>query len=209
MVWWPLSSTTDSIEVLSEPQFLGETGPRTIFTIEVKSARNIQRYSAIKNENELLLLPGTAFKVKSVLLQGELTMVQMEEDTSAPTLIDSGKDDYQVMSPESFYDLLGDAKISSEYATIAEDDDSIYALGGDGVADEDICSDADSDVDYESYDNAAVPSMVPMEHASLMAAPTLKVEGAGGGYMSYSSSDKEDWQVILAGTLKKKARGKR
>lgn len=108
MVWWPLSSTTDNIEVLSEPEFLGETGERTIFTIEAKSARKIQNYSAIKKENEVLLLPGTPFKVKSILQQGDLTMVHLEEDTTVPPMIDSGGDDYEMMSPELFYDLVAD-----------------------------------------------------------------------------------------------------
>lgn len=124
VVWWPLSSTTDNIEVLSEPYFLGDTGERTIFTIETKSARKIKNYSAIKKENELLLLPGTTFKVKSVLPQGELTMIHLEEDATAPPMIDSGGDDYEEMSPGQFYDLLADAEASHDYATVVESNDS-------------------------------------------------------------------------------------
>ena len=122
VVWWSLTSTTNNMAVLSEPQFLGETGKRTIFAIEVKSARNIQKYSAIKKENELLLLPGTPFNVKAVLPQGDLTMIQLEEDTSAPPMVDSGEDALKECAPKSFYALVADAETApdSEYATPAE-----------------------------------------------------------------------------------------
>lgn len=122
VIWWSLISTTNNMAVLSEPQFLGEAGQRTIFAIEVKSARNIQKYSAIKKENELLLLPGTPFNVKAVLPQGDLTMIQLEEDTSAPPMIDSGEDAFKECTPKSFYSLVADAETApdSEYATPAE-----------------------------------------------------------------------------------------
>jgi hypothetical protein len=49
---------------------------------------NIRRYSAIGNEDERLILPGTAFHVKSHLaLGGGLTMIQLEEDRECPPLI--------------------------------------------------------------------------------------------------------------------------
>eukprot|EP00729_Bicosta_minor_P024848 gene24848-30236_t len=104
VVWWALSSTTKTMKVLKD--FLGESGKRTIFIVEVKSARDIMKYSWKTTEDELILLPGTVFKVTSVLPQGDLTMVNMEEDLTAPDMIDSGEDDYQMCDPESFYAVL-------------------------------------------------------------------------------------------------------
>ena len=49
---------------------------------------NIRRYSAIGNEDERLILSGTAFRVKSNLALGNgLTMIQLEEDVGCPALI--------------------------------------------------------------------------------------------------------------------------
>ena len=78
VVWWALSSTTKTMKVLKD--FLGESGKRTIFIVEVKSARDIMKYSWKTTEDEVILLPGTVFKVTSVLPQGDLTMVNMEEE---------------------------------------------------------------------------------------------------------------------------------
>lgn len=104
VVWWAVSSTTKTMKVLKD--FLGESGKRTIFIVEVKSARDIMKYSWKTTEDELILLPGTVFKVTSVLPQGDLTMINMEEDLTAPDMIDSGEDDYQMCDPESFYAVL-------------------------------------------------------------------------------------------------------
>lgn len=104
VVWWSVSSTTKTMKVLKD--FLGESGKRTIFIVEVKSARDIMKYSWKTTEDELILLPGTVFKVTSVLPQGDLTMVNLEEDLTAPDMIDSGEDDYQMCDPESFYAVL-------------------------------------------------------------------------------------------------------
>ena len=68
--------------------FLGQVGDRTLFSIKVHRCVNIRRYSAIGREDERLILPGTAFHVKSHLaLGGGLTMIQLEEDRECPPLI--------------------------------------------------------------------------------------------------------------------------
>jgi hypothetical protein len=126
VVWWPFSSSTqDKDMLLKGGQFLGTTGKRTLFIINPATARNIQDFSAIKKEAERLILPGTPFRVMGVKPEGNLTTVYLEEDTKAPVdLIASGDDNYAMMEPEGFYDLLGDSL--AIYAVAFEDDD-LYA----------------------------------------------------------------------------------
>lgn len=113
VVWWPFSSSSISQGVLSDPQFLGTSGKRTLFTIKVSTARDIRAYSWKAKENELLILPGTPFKVGSVEITGDLTTIELEEDVDAPDMIDSGDDTYEMVdfkdAQEGFYDLVGDA----------------------------------------------------------------------------------------------------
>ena len=88
LVWWAFSSATSTAAVLSNDAFLGQVGARTLFSIKVHRCVNIRRYSAIGHEDERLILPGTAFNVKSQLdLGGGLTMIQLEEDREFPPLI--------------------------------------------------------------------------------------------------------------------------
>ena len=67
--------------MLSNPQFCGATGKRTIFAITLTQgqAREITRYSMIGAEDEVLLPPGCRFKVESVLEQEDLTIIQLTE----------------------------------------------------------------------------------------------------------------------------------
>jgi hypothetical protein len=126
VVWWPFSSSTrDKEMLLKDGQFLGTSGKRTLFIINPDTARNIQDFSAIKKEAERLILPGTPFRVMGVKPEGNLTTVYLEEDTKAPVdLIASGDDNYAMVEPEGFYDLLGDSP--TVYAAAFEDDD-LYA----------------------------------------------------------------------------------
>eukprot|EP01049_Picozoa_sp_SAG25_P015450 SAG25_NODE_3144_length_1196_cov_1.812215_1_plen_228_part_00 len=69
-IWWGFSSTSTSM--LAVQSFLGQAGPRVIFTIDGgSSARDVRRYSRFQvgpaiPEDERLLPCGTAFVVKTV-----------------------------------------------------------------------------------------------------------------------------------------------
>ncbi|CAF5044015.1 unnamed protein product, partial [Rotaria sp. Silwood1] len=79
-VWWGFSSCTSKISVLQNEQFLGTTGPRTFFTIECNSGKDIQKYSSIKTEHEILLPAARQFKVEACLNQGkDLYLIQLKE----------------------------------------------------------------------------------------------------------------------------------
>jgi hypothetical protein len=93
VTWHSFCSTTKSAEVLINPQFCGDSGKRTIFTIKLTQgqAREITRYSSVGSEHEVLLPPGCRFKVESVLPQGDLTLIQLRELPSSEWVMDLSK----------------------------------------------------------------------------------------------------------------------
>ena len=81
--WWAFSSTTKELSTLQNPQFLGQTGLRTIFNIQVKRAVDIVPYSIFQgsdSEAEVLLFPGTKLRVvDSIDVGSGLCMIHLEE----------------------------------------------------------------------------------------------------------------------------------
>ena len=65
LTWWAFSSCTTSLKVLESNLYLGNSGTRTLFSIETFNARPISAHSNFTREEEVLLLPGTFFEVKS------------------------------------------------------------------------------------------------------------------------------------------------
>ncbi|CAF1368475.1 unnamed protein product [Rotaria sp. Silwood1] len=82
---WPsFSSCTTTITVLQSEQLYGIMGPRTMFAIDCHSGKNIRNHSAYPLEEEVLLLPGTEFKITGFLKQGDnLHMIQLKQIESA------------------------------------------------------------------------------------------------------------------------------
>eukprot|EP00802_Teleaulax_amphioxeia_P009581 Tamp_09601.p1 GENE.Tamp_09601~~Tamp_09601.p1 ORF type:complete len:384 (-),score=76.18 Tamp_09601:385-1536(-) len=81
--WWAFSSTTKELSTLQNPQFLGQTGLRTVFCIQVKGAVDIVPYSIFQgsdSEAEVLLFPGTKLRVVDSIEMGSgLCMIHLEE----------------------------------------------------------------------------------------------------------------------------------
>ena len=67
VTWWAFSSCTASLSVLESDLYLGNTGTRTLFSIEAINTRTVRSHSHFTAEDEILLLPGTFFEVKSRL----------------------------------------------------------------------------------------------------------------------------------------------
>lgn len=87
VVWWGFSSCTTNLDVLKLETFLGKTDTRTMFTIECKSGKNIQRHSFFPSEVEVLIPAATQFKVVACLDQGHgLHVIQLEETTPSSRL---------------------------------------------------------------------------------------------------------------------------
>jgi len=88
ILWWQFSSCTMKIKALEDPNFLGTTGPRTIFQIHTSFGADISEFSAISSEAEHLLPPGTPLKIDSILnCGGGLTIIQCSDDEDAPNLL--------------------------------------------------------------------------------------------------------------------------
>jgi len=89
-LWHGFTSTTKSIDVLQTEDFLGVTGPRTVFQIQLtqNQARDISDYSPLP-EGEVLLPPGSRFRVEAVLVQGgDFTIIQLLELRSPALILD-------------------------------------------------------------------------------------------------------------------------
>eukprot|EP01045_Picozoa_sp_COSAG04_P012313 COSAG04_NODE_824_length_10051_cov_4.830687_2_plen_1826_part_00 len=79
LIWWGFSSTSTSLPTVQE--FLGDHGPRVIFSVDGgSSARDVRLYSAIPKEDELLLPCGSAFTVNTIGCPAQdLLMVSLKQ----------------------------------------------------------------------------------------------------------------------------------
>jgi hypothetical protein len=78
--WWALSSCTLSLKILESSIYLGKIGTRTLFSIETQTGRRIRSHSYFKDEEEILLLPGTYFQVISHLSPADnLHIIHLKE----------------------------------------------------------------------------------------------------------------------------------
>jgi hypothetical protein len=66
VTWWAFSSCTTELTVLENNMYLGDTGSRTLFSVEVINGRTIRSHSHFVTEDELLLVPGTYMIVQSL-----------------------------------------------------------------------------------------------------------------------------------------------
>jgi hypothetical protein len=93
-VWWSVTSTSTTMEVLQSKDFCGQDGPRTVFVVQASHARDIAAFSAFASEEELILLPGAQLQVKSVVpMGGGLHLVQMDEIDEPMSLIEFEDDE--------------------------------------------------------------------------------------------------------------------
>ena len=67
VTWWVFASCTTALTVLENNTYLGNTGKRTLFSVETINGRTIRAHSHFVNEDEILLLPGTRMIVQSQL----------------------------------------------------------------------------------------------------------------------------------------------
>ncbi|CAF1544885.1 unnamed protein product [Adineta ricciae] len=83
ITWSGFSSCTSSIEVLGSPAYLGQTGTRTLFSIESSCGKSIHAHSYFSGEKEILLPPGTKFKVISKMnLSNNFCIIHLQEISS-------------------------------------------------------------------------------------------------------------------------------
>jgi hypothetical protein len=129
-IWWAFSSCTSSVDILQSPNFLGATGARTLFSIEVSNGRLINEFSEFPTEDEILLLPGTRVRVVSVLNQPTgLDIIHLKQIEPSYSLFESSESHVETFNPVSHYRSQNDPihEISSqeyvpseEYAPVEE-----------------------------------------------------------------------------------------
>jgi hypothetical protein len=90
-IWWPFTSTTKTRAVAQE--FCGSSGPRVLFEIGSSAARDVQAYSALPDEDELLMPCGIGFaptNVEADATDPEKLTVSLQQ-TEAMLLEDASK----------------------------------------------------------------------------------------------------------------------
>ena len=89
VTWWSFSSCTTSMDVLNNSIYLGNTGPRTLFSIETINGRIIRNHSHYPRENEILLLPGTRMIVQPRLNPAaDLHIIHLKQIIPEETLLE-------------------------------------------------------------------------------------------------------------------------
>ena len=89
VTWWGFSSCTSTMTVLASSTYLGNTGPRTLFSIEAINGRTIRAHSDFVSEDEILLLPGTHMIVQSKLKPAvDLHIIHLKQVIPNETLLE-------------------------------------------------------------------------------------------------------------------------
>ena len=70
------------MDILESPSYLGQSGARTLFSIETSNGRRIRSHSYFQQEDEILLPPGTYLKVVGRMSPAEgLHIIHLQEAT--------------------------------------------------------------------------------------------------------------------------------
>jgi hypothetical protein len=79
-IWWSINSCSLALNIVQP--FLGEQG--TLFAIDTIHGRDISAFSAIQDEQEVILMPGTCVRAKcqSLSFIDRLFVVHLEEEKS-------------------------------------------------------------------------------------------------------------------------------
>jgi hypothetical protein len=87
-IWWGVSSCTETMKVME--RFVGRSGIRTIFMIECINGKEIRSHSFYKDENEIILMPGTYLRVIDKWSPADdLHMIRLREETPPCQLVAS------------------------------------------------------------------------------------------------------------------------
>ena len=80
VTWWAFTSCTTELTVLENNMYLGDTGERTLFSVEAINGRSVRAHSHFVTEDEVLLLPGTYMIVQSQFSPGaDLHIIHLKQ----------------------------------------------------------------------------------------------------------------------------------
>ncbi len=89
VIWWAFSSCTTTLPVLESNAYLGNRGPRTLFSIEIINGRSVRAHSHFDTEDEILMLPGTFMEVQSQMTQESgLHIIHLKQKIPIETLLE-------------------------------------------------------------------------------------------------------------------------
>jgi len=89
VTWWAFSSCTTELTVLENNMYLGDTGNRTLFSVEAINGRTVRAHSHFVTEDEILLLPGTHMIVKSQFSPApDLHIIHLKQVTPEEVLLE-------------------------------------------------------------------------------------------------------------------------
>jgi hypothetical protein len=87
---WSFLSCTNELTVLENNLYLGNSGNRTLFSIEAINCRTIRAHSEFITEDEVLLLPGTQMIVQSQLMPAsDLHIIHVKQIKPNEMLLES------------------------------------------------------------------------------------------------------------------------
>ncbi|CAF1228265.1 unnamed protein product [Rotaria sordida] len=115
-IWWGASSCTETMPIMET--FIGSNGVRTLFTIECTNGKVIKAHSYFKEENEILLMPGSYFQVVGKWKPAtDLYMIHLREKTPPYQTIvrpfDAPAPSIRIQSPEKHTNSAETQEISS------------------------------------------------------------------------------------------------
>ena len=87
ITWWGFSSCTITLNILQDSQYLGTSGPRTLFAIDCVNGKDIRRHSYFAQEDEVLLLPCTHLQVIGHLTSRENLHIIHLREVSPPVML--------------------------------------------------------------------------------------------------------------------------
>ena len=87
ITWWGFSSCTTTLNNLQNNQYLGASGPRTLFAIDCVNGKDIKRHSYFAQEDEVLLLPCTHLQVIGHLTSRENLHIIHLREVSPPVML--------------------------------------------------------------------------------------------------------------------------
>jgi hypothetical protein len=88
VTWWAFSSCTTELTVLENKMYLGNSGSRTLFSVEVINGRSIRAHSHFVTEDELLLVPGTYMVVQSLFSPApDLHIIHLKQEIPEQLLL--------------------------------------------------------------------------------------------------------------------------
>ncbi|CAF1313294.1 unnamed protein product [Rotaria sordida] len=70
-IWWTFSLCTLFLDIFQSNEYLNKTNTQTIFTIESHSGKDIRKHSFYSNEDQILLMAASEFKVISSIKQSD------------------------------------------------------------------------------------------------------------------------------------------